>query len=89
MVTSDEIESGRKFPPGRLIQIIHLFIPATSRKGLRKSSEAIQKANNLNFCPDIWQLDTGDFAVIGTDLTAAAVATWPPGLFYCHRLKKC
>ena len=24
-------------------------------------------------CPDIWELDTGDFAVIGEDITAAAM----------------
>jgi hypothetical protein len=23
-------------------------------------------------CPDIWELDGGDFAIIGTDITAAA-----------------
>ena len=26
----------------------------------------------LQGCPDIWELDSGDFAVIGTDITAAA-----------------
>jgi hypothetical protein len=26
----------------------------------------------LQGCPDIWELDNGDFAVIGTDITAAA-----------------
>ena len=31
----------------------------------------------LSGCPDIWELDDGDFAVIGTDITAAA-ATLPP-----------
>ena len=25
-----------------------------------------------NGCPDIWQLDSGDFAVIGTDITSVA-----------------
>jgi hypothetical protein len=29
-------------------------------------------------CPDIWELDDGDFAVIGIDITAAAVAKLPP-----------
>jgi len=28
-------------------------------------------------CPDIWELDGGDFAVIGTDITCAA-DTLPP-----------
>ena len=30
-------------------------------------------------CPDIWELDTGDFAVIGVDITAAAMGQLPPG----------
>jgi hypothetical protein len=29
-------------------------------------------------CPDIWELENGDFAVIGTDITAAAVPKLPP-----------
>ena len=29
-------------------------------------------------CPDIWELDNGDFAVIGIDITAAAVPKLPP-----------
>jgi len=29
-------------------------------------------------CPDIWELDNGDFAVIGIDITEAAVPKLPP-----------
>ena len=29
-------------------------------------------------CPDIWELDNGDFAVIGTDITDAARPKLPP-----------
>ena len=29
-------------------------------------------------CPDIWELEGGDFAVIGIDITAAAAAKLPP-----------
>ena len=29
-------------------------------------------------CPDIWELDNGDFAVIGTDITDAAAPKLPP-----------
>jgi hypothetical protein len=29
-------------------------------------------------CPDIWELDNGDFAVIGIDITAAATPQLPP-----------
>lgn len=28
-------------------------------------------------CPDIWELDDGDFAVIGIDITAAAMSRLP------------
>jgi hypothetical protein len=28
-------------------------------------------------CPDIWELDNGDFAVIGTDITDAALPKLP------------
>jgi hypothetical protein len=29
-------------------------------------------------CPDIWELANGDFAIIGADITAAAIANLPP-----------
>jgi hypothetical protein len=29
-------------------------------------------------CPDIWELDNGDFAVIGRDITDAALSNLPP-----------
>jgi len=29
-------------------------------------------------CPDIWELDTGDFAVIGIDITDIALSKLPP-----------
>ena len=29
-------------------------------------------------CPDIWELANGDFAVIGIDITAAAIGKLPP-----------
>jgi hypothetical protein len=29
-------------------------------------------------CPDIWELENGDFAVIGIDITAAAIVKLPP-----------
>ena len=32
----------------------------------------------LNGCPDIWELENGDFAVIGIDMTDAARAKLPP-----------
>jgi len=32
----------------------------------------------LNNCPDIWELDSGDFAVIGIDMTDAVASNLPP-----------
>jgi hypothetical protein len=28
-------------------------------------------------CPDIWELDNGDFAIIGVDITAEAISNLP------------
>jgi hypothetical protein len=30
------------------------------------------KSAGCDGCPDIWELDNGDFAIIGIDITAAA-----------------
>jgi len=35
-------------------------------------------------CPDIWELDNGDVAVIGRDLTAAYAARLPDGVTIAH-----
>ena len=37
------------------------------------------QSRGLEGCPDIFELDTGDFAVIGMDITTAAAAQLPPG----------
>lgn len=34
--------------------------------------------SNTVGCPDIWELDNGDFAVIGADITNAAAPKLPP-----------
>jgi hypothetical protein len=36
------------------------------------------KSAGADGCPDIWELDNGDFAVIGIDITDAAIAKLPP-----------
>ena len=33
---------------------------------------------NSSACPDLWELDNGDFAIIGTDITTDAMAKLPP-----------
>lgn len=37
------------------------------------------RTSALQGCPDIFELDSGDFAVIGGDMTALALAHLPPG----------
>ncbi len=37
-----------------------------------------QKSASLNGCPDILELDNGDFAIIGVDITEAAQAQMFP-----------
>lgn len=37
-----------------------------------------QRTAACNGCPDIWELETGDFAVIGPDITETAVTCLPP-----------
>lgn len=37
-----------------------------------------QKSASLNGCPDILELDNGDFAIIGVDITEAAQAKMFP-----------
>ncbi|HYV27316.1 MAG TPA: hypothetical protein VFA77_07265, partial [Candidatus Eisenbacteria bacterium] len=32
----------------------------------------------LQGCPEVWELESGDFAVIGIDITAAAKPKLPP-----------
>jgi len=36
------------------------------------------KSSGCDGCPDIWELEDGDFAVIGIDITALAIAKLPP-----------
>ena len=44
---------------------------------LGKSS--VQLCAGGNSCPDVLELETGDFAVIGTDITEAATGKFPVG----------
>jgi hypothetical protein len=40
--------------------------------------EGGKKTAALEGCPDIFELETGDFAIIGSDITDAAKAKLPP-----------
>ncbi|MBM9508264.1 hypothetical protein [Actinacidiphila acididurans] len=47
---------------------------------LGKSAQELGNSNGDDECPDIWQLDNGDIAVIGRDLTSALTARLPEGV---------
>jgi len=47
---------------------------------LGKSSHELGQTSGNASCPDIWELDNGDVAVIGQDLTAAYEARLPEGV---------
>lgn len=44
---------------------------------LGKSPAELGNTNHKDGCPDIWELDNGDIAVIGEDLTAAYESRLP------------
>ncbi|MFB7900250.1 hypothetical protein ACFC1B_28470 [Streptomyces xiamenensis] len=47
---------------------------------LGKSAQELGNSDERDQCPDIWQLDNGDIAVIGRDLTSAYRARLPAGV---------
>lgn len=47
---------------------------------LGKSAQELGNSKDNDECPDIWQLDNGDIAVIGTDLTAGYRSRLPEGV---------
>jgi hypothetical protein len=54
--------------------------PATGlRRRLGKSPRELGTSQGLTECPDIWELDNGDFAVIGPDHTASYAGRFPDG----------
>lgn len=46
---------------------------------LGKSAAELGTTGGRDGCPDIWQLDNGDIAVIGRDLTAHYLSRLPQG----------
>jgi ethanolamine utilization microcompartment shell protein EutS len=55
--------------------------PAASlHRRLGKSAQELGASADQVECPDIWELDNGDIAVIGPDLTASYVDRLPDGV---------
>jgi len=53
--------------------------PAASfSRRLGKSAAELGQTSGGSGCPDIWELDNGDIAVIGRDLSAAYTDRLPP-----------
>lgn len=55
-------------------------VSASLLKRLGKSARELGMTDNVASCPDIWELDNGDVAVIGTDLTASYAERLPEGV---------
>ena len=49
-----------------------------------KSSHELGQTSGDASCPDIWELDNGDVAVIGQDLTAHYASSLPAGVSVDH-----
>ena len=47
------------------------------RLGLDPQANGVQCAG-CQGCPDVWELENGDFAIIGEDITDAVIAKLPP-----------
>jgi hypothetical protein len=50
------------------------------KRRLGKSALELGDTNASPTCPDIWELDNGDIAFIGRDLTASYARRLPPGV---------
>jgi hypothetical protein len=53
---------------------------ASFLRRLGKSSRELGQTTGNTGCPDIWELDNGDVAVIGQDLTGVYEARLPDGV---------
>jgi hypothetical protein len=53
---------------------------ALFERRLGKSAKELGTSKDEDDCPDIWQLDNGDIAVIGRDLTADYDSRLPSGV---------
>jgi len=61
---------------GRMVAAMNVSVEFRRRLGT-DTHAANALCVGCDGCPDIWELESGDFAVIGVDITAAAKATLP------------
>ncbi|MQY22659.1 hypothetical protein NRB20_57770 [Nocardia sp. RB20] len=57
---------------------------ASMRRRLGKSAKELGQTGGRDSCPDIWELDNGDIAVIGRDLTDTYVSRLPEDVTIYH-----
>ncbi|WP_344907676.1 hypothetical protein [Actinomadura meridiana] len=50
------------------------------RRRLGKTAAEVGDSRTTQDCPEIWQMDNGDIAVIGRDATSAYSDRLPPGV---------
>jgi hypothetical protein len=53
---------------------------ASFARRLGKSSHELGQTSGNASCPDVWELDNGDVAIIGTDLTPSYEGRLPDGV---------
>ncbi|MFC7276042.1 hypothetical protein ACFQS1_18775 [Paractinoplanes rhizophilus] len=53
---------------------------ASFARRIGKSSHELGQTSGNSSCPDIWELDNGDVAVIGSDLTTSYEGRLPEGV---------
>jgi hypothetical protein len=59
------------FPPEDILMLLRRLGPDPHLDGSQTPA--------LTGCPDIFELETGDFAIVGQDITAKIIAELPPG----------
>lgn len=50
------------------------------RRRLGRTAQELGLSSSSSSCPDIWELDNGDFAIVGRDVTAAYSGRLPDGV---------
>jgi hypothetical protein len=53
---------------------------AQFKRRLGKTAAELGDSRTTNDCPDIWELDNGDIAIVGRDVTATFADRLPPDM---------
>ncbi|MGH3770467.1 MAG: hypothetical protein ACRDRW_03560 [Pseudonocardiaceae bacterium] len=67
-----------------MARIWEAYPSASFKRRLGKSAQELGRSEDEDVCPDIWELDNGDIAVIGRDLTDAYKSRLPQGVKIGH-----